>query len=161
LADLFLEIQEIFLATRVLVAASKDANGAAALRESLDGAFARADGWKQQKTGAVDWIKVFRHLDVVATSLGVEIQVSSRSDLLIRDIVHLRNSLQAAEIDIGVIVVPSDALQRFLPDRTPRFSDAERYIEREFKEAMTYPIIVMAIEHDGVGEALPKRKRIA
>jgi hypothetical protein len=75
--------------------------------------------------------------------------------------VHLRNSLQEATIDIGVIVVPSDVLQKFLPDRTPCFSDAVRYIEQEFKEAMTYPIIVMAVEHDGPGKALPKQPRIA
>jgi len=65
--------------------------------------------------------------------------------LLIRDIVHLRNSLQSAEIDIGVIVVPDDRLQYFLPDRTPSYKDAIRYIEEEFKEAMTFPIIVIAI----------------
>jgi len=161
LADLFLEIQEIVLATPILLKERKDANGAAVIRKNLDAAFEKAEGWKQAKTGAVDWIKRFRHQDVVETSLGVEIQVSARSDLLIRDVVHLRNSLQEAKIDIGVIVVPSDLLQRFLPDRTPCFSDARRYIEQEFKEAMTYPIIVLAVEHDGPGEALPKQRRIA
>lgn len=79
--------------------------------------------------------------------------------MLIRDIVHLRNSLQSAEIDIGVIVVPDDRLQYFLPDRTPSYKDAIRYIEEEFKEAMTFPIIVIAIEHEGPGESLPKQKR--
>ena len=79
--------------------------------------------------------------------------------MLIRDVVHLRNSLQKAEIDAGVIVVPSDRMQRFLPDRTPSFRDAIRYIEQEFKEATTFPIIVIAVEHDAVGTALPKRKR--
>jgi hypothetical protein len=76
---------------------------------------------------------------------------------LIRDVVHLRNSLQQAEIDVGVIVVPDDRMQKFLTDRTPSFSDAIRYIEVEFKEATTFPIVVIAIEHDGVGPALPKK----
>jgi hypothetical protein len=161
LADLFLEIQEIVLSTPILLEERKEANGAAEIRKDLDAGFKRAEGWKERKTGSVDWIKTFRHQDVVATSLGVEVQVSARSDLLIRDLVHLRNSLQEATIDIGVIVVPSDRLQKFLPDRTPCFSDAMRYIEQEFKEAMTYPIIVMAVEHDGPGQALPKQQRIA
>jgi hypothetical protein len=39
-------------------------------------------------------------------------------------------------------------MQRFLPDRTPSFRDAVRYIEQEFKEATTFPIVVIAIEHD-------------
>jgi hypothetical protein len=161
LADLFLKVQEIVLDTPIRLMERKDANGAAVIRKSLDAAFEESKGWKQAKTGAVDWITSFRHQDVVETSLGVEIQVSARSDLLIRDVVHLRNSLQEAKIDVGVIVVPSDLLQRFLPDRTPCFSDARRYIEQEFKEAMTYPIIVMAVEHDGPGDALPKQRRIA
>ena len=71
----------------------------------------------------------------------------------------LRNSIQEGNIDVGVIVVPSDLLQKYLPDRTPCFSDAVKYIEQEFKEAMTYPIVLIAIEHDGSGEALSKQKR--
>ena len=59
---------------------------------------------------------------------------------------------------MGVIVVPDDRLQTFLTDRTPSFRDAIRYIEEEFKEAMTFPIVVIAVEHDAVGAALPKKK---
>ena len=82
----------------------------------------------------------------------------SRSDLLIRDIVHLRNKLQEGYIDVGVIVVPSDHFQFYLVDRTPALKDARRYIEEEFKEAMTFPIVVIAVEYDGIGAALPKKK---
>ncbi len=66
--------------------------------------------------------------------------------MLIRDVVHLRNSIDEGLIDVGVVVVPDDRLQTFLPDRTPAFRDAVRYIEEEFKEAMSYPFVVMAIE---------------
>ncbi len=65
------------------------------------------------------------------------------------------------EIDVGVVVVPSDRMQTFLPDRTPSFRDAVKYIEEEFHEAATYPIVIVAIEHDGPGEALEKQKRRA
>ena len=80
---------------------------------------ARRSSARSTAPGGIDWIKRLRYNQTLAVKMGVEIQVSARSDLLIRDIVHLRNSLQQGEIDIGVIVVPSDRLQTFLPDRTP------------------------------------------
>ena len=94
--------------------------------------------------------------------MGVEVQVSARSDLIVRDVVHLRNSLQEGEIEVGVIVLPSDLLQTYLPDRTPGLRDAFRIIESEFQEATTYPIAVIAVEHDGSSDTpLPKQRRNA
>lgn len=159
LVGLFLELFEIIIETEVRLLEEKDANGAAVIRKALDDAFVSKREWKRQTTGGIDWTKRTRYNETILSRIGVEIQLSSRSDLLIRDIVHLRNSLQSAEIDVGVIVVPDDRLQYFLPDRTPSYKDAIRYIEQEFKEAMTFPIIVIAIEHDGPGEVLPKQKR--
>jgi hypothetical protein len=134
LADLFLELQEIVLRTPVVLEEAAKANGAAGIREALDASFSEANDWVGVKAGGIDWVKRMRYNQTFLARLGVEIQVSARSDLLIRDVVHLRNSLQKAEIDVGVIVVPDDRMQKFLPDRTPSFSDATRYIEVEFKE---------------------------
>lgn len=159
LADLLLELQGIIFETEIKLFESKQANGAAVIREAIDSGFDSAGGWQKKSTGGVDWIKRMRYNSTLLARIGVEVQVSARSDLLIRDIVHLRNSLQEGEIDIGVIVVPDDRLQYFLPDRTPSYKDALRYIEDEFKEAMTFPIIVIAIEHDGPGEPLSKKQR--
>jgi hypothetical protein len=159
LSHLFLELQEIIFATEIRLLPEKDANGAAHVRERLDDQFAALEHWEKTASGGVDWIKRIRYNESVLARLGVEIQVSSRSDLLIRDIVHLRNSLQEGIIDVGVIVVPDDATQVFLPDRTPSYRDAVRYIEKEFKEATNFPIIVMAIEHDGISDKpLPKKR---
>jgi hypothetical protein len=89
--------------------------------------------------------------------MGVEIQVSGRSDLLARDIVHIRNSLQDSHIDVGVIVVPSDEFEDLLTDRVANFSYAVRYVEQELREAQTYPMVLIAVEHDGYSDvALPK-----
>ena len=159
LADLFLELQQIIFDTTILLLENKQANGAAVIREALDKSFENVGEWQKQTTGGVDWIKRIRYNYSVLARLGVEVQVSARSDLLIRDIVHLRNSLQSGEIDVGVIMVPDDRLQFCLPDRTPSWRDAIRYVEEEFKEAMTFPVVIIAIEHDGPGKALPKRKR--
>lgn len=158
IANLFLELQDILLQTKIEVEERVEANGAAAIRECIDASFVTAGDWVKTASGGVDWVKRFRYNSTFIVRLGVEIQVSARSDLLIRDIVHLRNSLQSAEIDAGVIVVPDDRLQPLLPDRTPSFKDAIRYIEEEFKEAMTFPIIVIAVEHDKAGKPLPKKK---
>jgi hypothetical protein len=157
LSDLFLELQEIILRTPVVLEESAKANGAAGVREALDASFVGANDWVGIKAGGIDWVKRMRYNQTFLARLGVEIQVSARSDLLIRDVVHLRNSLQKAEIDVGVIVVPDDRMQKFLPDRTPSFSDAIRYIEVEFKEATTFPIVVIGIEHDSPGKAMPKK----
>lgn len=159
LTDLFLEVQEILFGTTVLIKEEKDANGAAAIRKLIDEAFLARKDWKKTTAGGVDWIKKLRYNKTLMVSMGVEIQVSARSDLLIRDIIHLRNEIDKGSIEVGLVVVPSDLLETFLPDRCPSFSEATKYIEVEFKEAMNYPLVLIAIEHDGIGEALPKQKR--
>lgn len=157
MSDLFLELHEVILRTSIVLEERVQANGAGGIREALDASFAQGQDWIGIKAGGIDWVKRVRFNQTFLARLGVEIQVSARSDLLIRDVVHLRNSLQQAEIDVGVIVVPDDRMQKFLTDRTPSFSDAIRYIEVEFKEATTFPIVVIAIEHDGPGPAIPKK----
>ena len=157
LADLFLEIQAVIFDAVILLEERQEANGAAVVREALDAQFAGRPDWIKTQSGGVDWVKKIRYNATFLARLGVEIQVSSRSDLLIRDIVHLRNELQEGHIDVGVIVVPSDRMQTFLTDRTPSFRDAVRYIETEFPEATKYPVVLISVEHDGTGKPLPKK----
>jgi len=52
-----------------------------------------------------------------------------------------------------------DLFTRLLPDHTPSDRDAVRYIEEEFKEAITFPIVVIAIDHDGPVDALKKKRK--
>ena len=158
LADLFLELQQILFDTNIELVEAKQANSAGVIREQLDKRFEKAGDWVKTTAGGIDWVKRLKYNQTLVVKMGVEVQVSARSDLLIRDIVHLRNHLQESKIDVGVIVVPSDRLQTFLPDRTPSLRDAVRYIEQEFKEATTFPIVLMAVEHDAPGKALPKKK---
>jgi hypothetical protein len=161
LSRLYFELQEILFSTDIRLLEEKDANGAGIVRKMIDAKFEETGGWVGTKSGGTDWVKKIRYNQTILSRIGVEIQVSARSDMIIRDIVHLRNSIDKGEIDVGVMVVPDDRLQVFLPDRTPSFRDAVRYIEEEFKEAMNFPIILIAIEHDGPGEALKKQIRKA
>jgi len=45
-----------------------------------------------------------------------------------------------------------------LTDRVANYSYAVRYVEKELREAQSYPIILSAVEHDGFSdEAIPKK----
>jgi hypothetical protein len=89
--------------------------------------------------------------------VGVEIQVSGRSDMLSVDFIHLRNELLQGKIDLAVLVVPSDLLGKFLTDRVAKLSEAKRHIAMARAEEM--PFVLMAMEHDGAGEALKKQSK--
>lgn len=141
-----------------LVEERKDANSAKALRVAIDDRFRAAGEWKQRKSGGVDWIKQQaingrpRHI-----CIGVEVQVSGRSDMLSVDLIHLRKELLQGMIDLAVLVVPSDRLGHYLTDRVARLSDATRHIEMARAEDM--PFVLIAIEHDGAGPAHVKQAK--
>ena len=138
---------------------TKQANGAGRVRELIDERFHNHQDWVQSKSGDVDWTKRLGYNQTIASRMGVAIQVSGRSDLLARDFVHIRNNLQDRHIDAGVIVVPSDDFEFWLTDRVANFSYAVRYVEEELREAKNYPMVRLAVEHDGFSdEALPKKK---
>ncbi len=135
----------------------KQANGAGRVRESINDRFGGYEDWVQSKSGDVDWVKRFRYSQAIVSRIGVEIQVSGRSDLLAR-VIHIRNSLQDSHVDVGAIVVPSDEFEFLLTDRVANFSYAVRYVEQELREAKDYPIVLLAVEHDGFSDkALPKK----
>ena len=159
LAHLFLEGQEILMSTEGHILDRKHGNGAGVVRQRIDERCKQYDEWQHSPSGDVDWIKRVRFNESVLARLGVEMQVSGRSDLLARDIVHIRNQLQDSHIDVGVIVVPSDAFAYRLTDRVATFAYAVRYVEEELREAQTYPIVLLGVEQDGfASQALPKKK---
>lgn len=155
LDSLWREFEETIEGVQLRVKEERDANGGAAVRDLIDQAFVRTGGWVKQQTGGVDWTKC-KTVNGTRVCVGVEVQFSGRSDLLIVDVAHLRDEIVTGAIDIGVMAVPSDRLGRFLTDRGPSFSDATRAIERA--RAQDLPLIVVALEHDGPGPALPKRR---
>lgn len=122
----------------------------------IDERFSKAGGWIQKKTGGVDWIKrqaINGRPRFIC--VGVEVQVSGRSDMVAVDLLHLRSQLLQGEIDLAVLVVPSDRLGTFITDRVATLSQARRHIAAGHYEEM--PFVMMAIEHDGPGDALKKR----
>ena len=101
--------------------------------------------------GGVDWTKANEQ----GSKIGVEIQVSGRSDLLAVDVLHLREQLIAGNLDAGIIVVPDDTLSYFLTDRTPNLRTARKHVE---SRARDMAIRIVAFRHDGPGSAIPKAR---
>lgn len=135
----------------LFVKEEKHANGTRGLREAIDAAFGQLTGWTMVKVGGVDWTKASGQ----GGTLGVEVQVSGRSDMLAVDVLHLKNKLSAGYIDAGLIIVPDDTLSYYLTDRTPNFATAIKHVEAGASEL---PIRVVAFLHDGPGPALPKMR---
>ncbi len=149
LVDLINEVRVAVEMFELLVSEEKFANGTQGLRRQIDANFESIGGWKKLSSGGIDWTKENK----IGAKVGVEVQVSGRSDMLAVDIMHLKEKIEGGDIDVGVIVVPDDRLSFFLTDRTPNYRTAIRHIE---DRARALPIRVWAFRHNGVGPALPK-----
>jgi hypothetical protein len=154
LAPLLAELEQVLTGFELRVKEENDANGGAALRKIIDRRFEEAGDWTVTKSGNVDWVKC-HSVNGTRVCLGVEIQMSARSDLLVMDICHLRDALTDGVIDVGILVVPDDALARYLTDRGPRFSDAVRHVRAA--RAEDFPLLLLGLHHDGPGDALAKQ----
>jgi len=144
------EVTQVVTGFQLLVAEDKQANGTRWIRQEIDRRFAELKGWRKVASGGVDWTKTNRK----GATIGVEVQVSGRSDMLAVDIMHLKEELVLGRIDVGIIVVPDDTLSRFLTDRTPNLATALKHVEHR---ASDLPISVLAFRHDG--SALPWKMR--
>ncbi|MGQ0714631.1 MAG: BglII/BstYI family type II restriction endonuclease [Gemmatimonadaceae bacterium] len=156
LGALLSELRQIVSDFPLRVEERRNANGGAAIRKLLDARFAAASGWTTKKTGDIDWRKC-HVVNGTRVCIGVEIQFSARSDLLAIDVHHLRDAITDGEIDVGILVVPSDRLSVFLTDRGPSQSAAIRHIRGA--RAQDPPLLVLVLEHDGPGAALPKQAK--
>ena len=145
------EVSFVVTGFQLLIAEEKQANGTKWIRQEIDRRFAEVPGWVKIASGGIDWTKTNRK----GTTVGVEVQVSGRSDMLAVDIMHLKEDLVQGKIDIGIIVVPDDTLSKFLTDRTPNLATALKHVEHRASEL---PIRVLAFKHDGVGPALEKMR---
>lgn len=112
LQPLIEELRQILTGFSLLVRETVDANGGVAVRRLIDEEFRRVGGWGGRTSGGIDWQKCLM-INGVCVCIGVEIQFSARSDLLVIDIIHLRQAITAGEIDVGILVVPNDRLSRF------------------------------------------------
>ena len=136
---------------RLIVKEERLANGTKQIRQQIDNQFDAIGGWTKITVGGVDWTKT----NDAGSRIGVEIQVSGRSDLLAVDVLHLREQLNGGHLDAGIIVVPDDTLSRFLTDRTPNLAAAVRHVE---SRAPDMAIQILAFRHDATGPAIPKAR---
>jgi hypothetical protein len=159
LSALLNELRSIIAGFTLRVREERDGNGGAAVRKLVDARFEEAKGWAKKQTGDVDWTKC-QIINGTSVCVGVEIQFSARSDLIVVDLIHLRKALVRGHIDLAVLVVPSDRLGLFLTDRGPKMSDAKRHMIEAKVEDLLF--LLIAVEHDGPGPPLAKQfKRTA
>lgn len=127
------------------------------LRKLLDDRFRSLSSWNKKKGEGIDWAGCHR-ANGTRVCLGVEIQfsVSAKSDLIFVDLQYLYDEIDSGRIDVGVMVVPSTKLGYFLREGAATYKDAVRGIQRA--NASHYPVAVLALEHDGPGLALTKRR---
>lgn len=111
----------------------------------IDAAFAKIGGWTKITSGGIDWTKQ----SAKGTTIGVEVQVSGRSDMLAVDIMHLKERLIDGRIEVGLIIVPDDKLSCFLTDRTPNFATAGKHVK---DKASDMPIRIVAFSHTVSGQ---------
>jgi hypothetical protein len=153
LVELIDEVKALISQFDLLLLEERDRNSSAAVRRMLDARFTATPGWRKIQSGGIDWTKCIFH-NGAEVCVGVELQVSSRSDLLTNDLTHLTRAIEQGDIDAGIIVVPSDTTAYFLTDRVPRFRDALDHVDRA--KAQFSPLLILSIGHDGPGPALPK-----
>jgi len=156
LQSLIQELRLLLTSFSLLVEEKRDANGGAFLRRLIDEQFEKVGGWAKKQTGGIDWQKCLR-VNGTRVCIGVEIQVSGRSDMIAVDLIHLKDAIVTGSIDAGVVVVPSDQLGRFLTDRGPRKSEAERHLTHARAEDI--PLVMIVLEHDGPGPPLAKQTK--
>jgi hypothetical protein len=151
LGSIVAEACGVLTSFELVVEERKHANGTRGLRQQIDAEFAALRDWKKLTVGGIDWKKQNQR----GATIGVEVQVSGRSDMLAVDVMHLREDLVKGIIDVGLIIVPDNTLSRFLTDRTPNLATAVKHVEHR---ASDLPIRIIAFLHDGVGQPLAKHR---
>ena len=120
LCPLIHEIKSAITSFRLELKKEVHGNGSATLRELIDGALRDVGDWTNTASGDVDWIKC-RVVDGVRVCVGVEVQMSARSDLIFRDIVHFQKQMREGQIDVCVELLPSDAMSPYSQIGPPDF----------------------------------------
>ena len=127
--------------------------------ESVQTRLSRA-GWRRHRVGRGYWKKSLA-IAGVEVSVGTRVQLNGRNGLNARDtmtleVVGLAHKITSGAVDVGAFVVAGDRLPMRLGRRVPSLSDAIEAVERF---GMTdLPLIILALEHDGPGPALPKKR---
>ena len=150
------EVRSVLKGFELLVKEHKDSNGGAAVRKLIDGQFDSLGGWTKKVSGEMDWIKC-KIVNGTSVCIGVEVQVSARSDLLVMDMIHLNAAFREGRIDVGLVIVPSDKLSKYLTDRAPCMSDAKKHAKAARLEDSS--LVLFGIEHDGAGPPLAKQAK--
>ncbi|QGZ95668.1 hypothetical protein [Terricaulis silvestris] len=95
LEPIMAEIEATLSGFPLLIEETRHANGTQGIRQAIDHEFSRHSGWKNIAVGGVDWTKT----NADGRAVGVEVQVSGRSDLLAVDVMHLSEQLTDGSVE--------------------------------------------------------------
>jgi hypothetical protein len=151
LAELFLEAIECILATRIEISSDPERNLPGKIRDVLDASFSTRGEWKSSVYGGLDWVKRSCPVPAILTSLGLEIQIASRTGL-VSDIARLTDALERAIIDVAMLIVPTGGFAAHLPDAPPTFAEATAIVDEEYESPDAIALIVIGVEHDVLAE---------
>jgi hypothetical protein len=84
LTPLVAEVKSAVTGFQLLVQERVDTNGGAAVRKLIDEQFRKLGGWTRKVSGDLDWVKC-KSVNGTRVCIGVEVQVSARSNLLVMD----------------------------------------------------------------------------
>lgn len=154
------ELTGILTRFRLELEESARANNAQILQGMFDQRFTSAPGWERRQSGHLYWRKSLA-IDDTRVCLGAKIRIASRGglsggDSMVVEVINLTKQIASGAIDVAALAVPSDNLSTYLDGRVARFADAVRAVERS--RATDLPLIILALEHDGPGPALPKKR---
>jgi hypothetical protein len=152
------EIRSALTGFQLLVKEQVHANSRASVRMLLGEQFDRLDGWTKTASRGIDWTGC-KTVDGTRVCIGVQARTSARSSLLVMDMIHLYSAFRDGRIDVGLVIVPSDKLSRFLTDRGPCMSDAKKHANAARLEDSS--LVLFGIEHDGTGPPLAKQSKKA
>ena len=95
LAPLLDEVRRLITGFPLLIEERRHENSGGVVRRMLDDRFHAAEGWRITKSGGIDWQKCIELSPSSAMAcIGVELQVSARSDLLTNDLTHLMRAIE-------------------------------------------------------------------
>ena len=107
------DLERIVTGFDLRVLEQRDQNSGGRVRKILDAQFDAENArlglsasdplrWKSTKSGGIDWVKQLL-MGTATVVIGVEIQFSARSDLMIVDVAHLREGVADGTIDVGFL----------------------------------------------------------
>lgn len=145
LSPLVEEVRRALESVRLQLKKEPGAERPGFLQKLIDARFQRASGWSRAIKGRRYWKKCVE-IDGASVCAKVGVRVSGRKDFVVTDLHSLCRSIETGEVDLGILVVPSDRLSHALRPRQTSLRETQEVVEQT--NACSLPLLLIAIEYD-------------